>query len=81
MAHGMGDHARVAPGATSAHAVVDQTGLRIVNGLDAGDTALLFDCWKELWVGAVRAHAAMLDLRVEIVDAQAQRLRWIITAR
>lgn len=81
MAQGMGDHAEVAPGASPVRAVVEQTGSRIVHGLDAADAALLFDCWKELWVGAVRAHAAMLDLSVEIVDAQTPRLRWTIAAR
>lgn len=78
---GMGDHARVEPGATASHAVVRQTGLRIVRGLEPADGALLFECWKELWVGAVRAHAAMLDLRVEAADASTPELLWTISRR
>ncbi len=81
MAGGMGDHAEVAPGASPAHAVVEQTGLRIAQGLGVEDAALLFDCWKELWVGAVRAHASMLDLSVSFVDERERRLRWVIAAR
>jgi hypothetical protein len=81
MARGMGDHAEVAPGGGAAFACVEQTGLRIVQGLNADDAALLFDCWKELWVGAVRAHAAMLNLSASIVDAAGPRLTWVVSAR
>lgn len=81
MLAGLGDAARVEPGSNAGLARVRQTGLRIVRGLDPADGALLFDCWKALWSGAVRAHAAMLDLSVEVTEDSTPELLWTVSAR
>ena len=59
-----------------------QQGLRIVRGLPAGEARLLFDCWQQLWVGAVRSHAAIPELQVAALDGgdpwAAEQLVWTV---
>ena len=78
---GMGDDARVAPGATPGHAVVHQRGVRLLRDVEPAHRDVLFGAWRELWVGAVRAHGPMLALDV---DARApgpeDALAWTVSA-
>ncbi len=57
---------------------LSQRGLRIVRGIDGDERKLLLDCWTQLWVGAVRAHREMLDLRYEWADV---RMFWQLVSR
>jgi len=76
MLAGMGDDAIVEPGASPSRATVRQAGLRIVRGLEPRERALVLGCWNELWVGAVRGHAAWLDASVLTAgDEQVWQLR------
>ena len=82
MMAGMGDAAEVDPGASASGAVVRQRGLRIARGMAGDERALLLDCWKELWVGTVRAHGPMLHARAETAaEAADEELAWIIRAQ
>lgn len=76
----MGDDASLAPGATPTRAVVIQRGLRAVRGLEPVDAGLVFDCWKELWVGAVRSCAALLDLDAPACAGDDVR-HWVVRSR
>lgn len=82
MLAGMGDEIALLPAADDGSVTVVQRGARIVRGLPADDARLLFDCWRELWVGAVRSHAAMPELEVRASDggeaAAAGERRWTI---
>jgi hypothetical protein len=78
----MGDAAEVDPGACASGAVVRQRGLRIARGMAGDERALLLDCWKELWVGTVRAHGPMLQAGAETAtEAGGEELAWIIRAQ
>jgi hypothetical protein len=82
MMAGMGDAAEVDAGASATGAVVRQRGLRIARGMAGGERALLLDCWKELWVGTVRAHGPILQARAEpAAEAADEELAWIIRAQ
>lgn len=82
---GLDDDAVVEPGASATHARLRQRGLRVARGLEAQERALLLTCWQQLWVGAVRAHQAMLDAEPSSPDAQgehgADTIDWTIRAR
>lgn len=71
------------PGDDAAQVRVQQQGLRIVRGLPAGEARLLFDCWQQLWVGAVRSHAAIPELQVAALDGgdpwAADQLVWTVS--
>ncbi|HMN83987.1 MAG TPA: hypothetical protein PKA20_29215 [Burkholderiaceae bacterium] len=70
-----------APGAGAVQVL--QQGLRIVRGLPAGEARLLFDCWQQLWVGALRSHAAICELQVAALDGgdpwAAEQLVWTVS--
>ena len=72
------------PGDDAAQVRVQQQGLRIVRGLPAGEARLLFDCWQQLWVGAVRSHAVICELQVAALDGgdpwAAEQLVWTVGA-
>ena len=57
---GMGD-VSVAAGDSNAMQIT-QSGVRIVRGLEDAAAARLINCWAQLWIGAIHAHRAFLDL-------------------
>ena len=81
MMAGLGDPVRVEPVASPTHARLRQGGLRILRGLQGDERALLLDCWKELWVGAVRAHEAVMRAEFAAVPGEAgDEFLWTIDA-
>jgi hypothetical protein len=60
MMAGLGDHAVAETVASPTHARIRHSGLRVLRGLQGAERALLLDCWTQLWVGAVRAHQAVM---------------------
>ena len=81
MMAGLGDATRVEPVASPTHARVSQGGLRVLRGLQGAERALLFDCWKELWVGAVRAHESVMRAEAVAVPGGAgDEIVWTIDA-
>jgi hypothetical protein len=79
---GMGDAARVLPGASPQAAVVEQRGLRVLRDIaDAGEQALLWEAWCELWQGALAAHEALPAATVERFEQSGEPCaRWTIRA-
>lgn len=79
---GMGDTARVLPGASGQAAVVEQRGLRVLRDVaDAAERALLWHAWCELWQGALAAHEALPSATVERLDDDGEPgARWTIHA-
>jgi hypothetical protein len=65
MMSGLDDEVAVEAGATPERARLRHRGLRILRGLAPGERGLLLDCWKELWIGAVRAHGPMMKVDLE----------------
>ena len=57
---GMGDTCRIVPDGGQVH--IEQTGLRIVRGLDGEAREVLLACWIELWRGAVHSHRAFMNI-------------------
>ena len=82
MFSGMGDAACVLPGASPQAAVVEQRGLRVLRDIaDAGEQALLWDAWCELWQGALAAHEALPAATVERFEEGGEPCaRWTIRA-
>ena len=70
---GMGDVCRVE--ASGNRAVLHQSGLRIVRGLDGGERGALLACWIEIWRGAVHSQRAFMDVEVEPAS---EGLTWTI---
>ncbi len=60
---GMGDDACVEIAGDGA--VVRQSGLRIVRGLDGAERDNLLSCWTEIWRGAVHSQRAFMDVACE----------------
>ncbi|MEM7405495.1 MAG: hypothetical protein AAF458_09405 [Pseudomonadota bacterium] len=75
---GLGDETTVLH-SDARDAELEQRGLRVLRGLDDASQSLLFECWAELWVGAIRSHRELLDVVWERVDGAT--VRWRITAR
>ncbi|WP_321490927.1 hypothetical protein [uncultured Hyphomonas sp.] len=71
---GMGDEARAEPAGDGA--VVRQSGLRIVRGLDGAERDNLLSCWIEIWRGAVHSQRAFMDVACE---PSADGLNWRIS--
>ncbi|WP_025898536.1 hypothetical protein [Sneathiella glossodoripedis] len=76
---GLGDDVFATDHATLDQASFEQTGLRILKGLEGKERQLLFACWQELWVGCLRSHREMLDLNVEKINEE--KIVWHIFNR
>ena len=63
---------------TATRARFQQTGLRIVRGLDPEEGRIVLACWRELWLGTVRSHRCMMTLKMEHISYDT--LRWTISA-
>jgi len=83
---GLDDDVVVEDGASVARARLRHRELRILRGLSPPESALVVDCWKELWVGAVRAHGPMMRAEVDVAGHSAAEpgagtaLHWTIEA-
>lgn len=73
---GMGDTCQVIQDGD--HVRIEQSGLRIVRGLDEEARETLLACWIELWRGAVHSHRAFMDIEAQPGD---NALTWSIRAR
>jgi hypothetical protein len=62
MFEGMGDACSVTADVDGRHARVEQSGLRLAQGLDEGARADLMRCWIALWTGAVHSHRQFIDM-------------------
>jgi len=80
MMAGTDDRIEPAGDATQARAVLRQHGARIVRDLHGDDRDLLLHGWQQLWIGAIRAHGAMLDACVLPDEGRADAWRWVIEA-
>jgi hypothetical protein len=54
----------------------EQSGLRMLRDLNAEDRSLVLSCWSELWVGAVKSHQQLMDLK--LVNVEESRLVWTL---
>jgi hypothetical protein len=61
MLRGLGDDCAVLA-ASITTATVEQSGLRILRDLAPAEQTLLWDCWQQLWVGALRAHGPIHEV-------------------
>ncbi|MBK8766442.1 MAG: hypothetical protein IPM01_18210 [Burkholderiaceae bacterium] len=71
MFEGMGDVCEIRPGADSRSAMLEHRGLRILRDIDPASRDLLWGCWQELWIGALRAHEPMPGAVVSLDPAGA----------
>ena len=71
---GMGDDSRISADGDEG-VRIEQTGLRIVRGLEEGERSDLLTCWIELWRGAIHASRAFMDVTCEV---RADELNWTI---
>ncbi len=79
---GMGDDCTLAEGATARTAVLEQRGLRILRDIDGTERQLLWDCWQQLWIGALRAHEPIPQAVVSLGQVDGNwAARWEISAR
>lgn len=62
---GMGDPSLLQLNADTQSATLQQSGLRIVRGIDGADREMILKCWCDLWCGAIRSHRAFFDVSVE----------------
>ncbi len=69
MFSGMGDQVTLTYRADSIE--IQQTGLRIIRDLPEQEASLLFDCWSEIWVGAMSSQRQMKSLQVAREGIQA----------
>jgi len=76
MMRGMGDTVILIPGGSSDSTSFEQTGLRIVRGLEGEERELLLTCWKELWLGTIRSHRQMMTLEMQQVNEE--KLVWTV---
>jgi hypothetical protein len=73
---GMGDSISV--GSAGGTAVVEQSGLRIIRGLEPDEAVLVLDCWAELWRGAMSSQR---ELKTLSWDRRDDQIRWQIEVR
>lgn len=73
---GMGDSASIA--IEGDRAVIEEAGLRIVRGLEPAESALVLDCWAELWQGAMSSQRQLKTLRWARREDQ---IRWTVAPR
>ena len=76
MFRGMGDEVVVTK--TSTGIDLEHTGLRVIRGLPEAEAQVVFECWAELWKGAVTSQRTMKELSVERAGTVA---RWSLTLR
>jgi len=81
MMAGLGDSVKMSLGSSQEEdqlGVVrfEQSGLRMLRDLNAEDRSLVLSCWSELWVGAVKSHQQMMDLK--LVNVEESRLVWTL---
>jgi hypothetical protein len=79
---GMGDAARVQPGAGPRAAVLEQRGLRVLRDIaDPAEREMFWHAWCELWQGALAAHEALPAATVVRFDEAGEPCaRWTIEA-
>ncbi len=76
MMQGMGDQITPTENATDQTASFEQTGLRIVRGMEGSERDLLLSCWRELWLGTIRSHRQMMTLEMQQVNAE--KIVWTV---
>jgi hypothetical protein len=59
-------------------AILVQSGLRIVRGIEGEDRALILTCWKQLWLGALASFRVMKEA---VVDINKDEIVWQIRDR
>ncbi len=59
---GMGDTVHVG----SDPSVLEHRGLRIIRGIDEGESELVLRCWIELWKGELQSHQVRLQLDADV---------------
>jgi len=74
MFEGMGDE--VETEFIKGRAILRQTGLRVVHGMEVDDRSDLLCCWTAIWKGTLASHRAFLDLAV---DDDGDCLIWTIS--
>ena len=74
MFEGMGDE--VETEFIKGRAILRQTGLRVVRGMEVDDRSDLLCCWTAIWKGTLASHRAFLDLAV---DDDGDCLIWTIS--
>ena len=77
MFSGMGDEVSVVRNGDD-EVEVQQSGLRVIRGLSGDDAAIIFDCWAELWRGAMSAQRQLKTLAVTRTEETAN---WTIALR
>lgn len=77
MMTGMGDQVHACDQATLDTSSFEQTGLRILRGLEGPARQIVWNCWRELWTGCVRSHREMLSLSVQNINAE--KIVWHIS--
>lgn len=76
---GMGDETTVA--VVEEELAITQSGLRVIRGLDDAQSDLVFECWKELWRGAMSSQRQMKALRVVRKENEANWQLSVMTSR
>jgi hypothetical protein len=74
MFEGMGDEVETEH--TEGRAVLRQSGLRIVRGMDGDARDDLLRCWTAIWKGTVASHRAFIDV---VVEEEGDTLVWNIS--
>ena len=75
MMRGMGDDCTISEDGDGGFAV-EQTGLRIVRGMNGDNRELILSCWIDLWRGAIHAQRIFQDVACEM---KADQLIWLIS--
>ena len=57
----------------------EQTGLRVVRGMNDADHDLMLSCWCELWKGAINSHQQMIELKLLTRDDT--KLTWELSSK
>jgi hypothetical protein len=79
MFEGMGDACEMRADPGSGTVTIDHRGLRILRDIEDGSRDLLWRCWQQLWIGALRAHEQMPAAIVSMTGTEAQpAARWLI---
>ncbi len=73
---GMGDSASIT--SRKGAAVIEQSGARIIRGVEQAEAALIFDCWAELWRGTVNSQR---ELKTLDWTREGDRVHWTIAPR
>lgn len=76
MFEGMGDQVSIQHSDSTIQ--LEQTGLRVIRGLQNEEAEIVFACWSELWRGAMSAQRQLKTLSVERVENSA---KWDIALR